>query len=663
MAAVVTTTPPGSSQTVADGGAVAVPAEGGALYQIRALGPDGRPGPVLDPLDLEIAIEGADLIVTIDDGSSVTFEGLATLLGDAGRNGGLADASGVPVIASLEQALAAAAGPADGGGGDSPTGGGSIEAAFPFDDDGFGGAFDGAPRSALGLPVGPSLGLPEADPNLTSLNAFDPPNGAAGPTIPPVVAQDDESLVTNDIAVRAAPVMFDLLDNDSGPPGLRIVEVDPASVALDLPASFQETGRQENPLGPGEILSLDISLLDFNTFLDGTFNLTVLEDGKMTVSVAEGVPLNPMTDGDALLVAFDYRLDGRGGADTATATVTIDGINGDPFTTDVHILLFEGPPDSTGFALGTSLPFDDFEELNPFGTLSVSFDDVSALPSEAGITPIFGPSILISPNGPMADGTTLTGMTEFTVSNPDGGATTRMLSVEIRDVTNSQPLIGHDDPDAVDILIDNGLAPGGRDSLLMGLAGDDRLFGELGNDTLFGGAGVDDLSGGPGDDTLEGDDGDDRLEGGSGNDLLLGELGDDGVFGGDGNDLLFGGEGDDVLGGGGDSDSLTGGAGRDRFSLPVAIGGTPPDPTVFDVEVLLDFDPSEDLLSFGSFFFLGNFAPTLADVDALIAAGPGAITVGDLGLGDPGTDDVSVAFTSFTDLSAAFPGSVEALLF
>ena len=118
--------------------------------------------------------------------------------------------------------------------------------------------------------------------------------------------------------------------------------------------------------------------------------------------------------------------------------------------------------------------------------------------------------------------------------------------------------------------------------LLTGTGGDDELNGMGGNDTL---------KGSNGNDTLKGSSGNDLLNGGSGNDRLNGGTGNDKLIGGNGNDHLTGGMGDDTLSGGPGNDTLFGGPGADKFYFnDTGLPGW--------VDVIRDFDPSEDIIEF-----------------------------------------------------------------
>ncbi|PSO50853.1 MAG: hypothetical protein BRC33_02210 [Cyanobacteria bacterium SW_9_44_58] len=136
-----------------------------------------------------------------------------------------------------------------------------------------------------------------------------------------------------------------------------------------------------------------------------------------------------------------------------------------------------------------------------------------------------------------------------------------------------------------------------------------------GNDQVQAGSGeTANFSGEGGDDLLVGALGDDNLNSGSGDDTLQGGSGDDVLSGNRGRDTLTGEAGDDTLDGGAGADTLTGGPGADTFKFELAQDGTEQlaqddSNSASDVfaggefDVITDFNPEEDTLSFDSDFF------------------------------------------------------------
>jgi len=132
---------------------------------------------------------------------------------------------------------------------------------------------------------------------------------------------------------------------------------------------------------------------------------------------------------------------------------------------------------------------------------------------------------------------------------------------------------------------------------LRGDAQDNYLIGTGANDALRGALGDDVLDGRGGDDFLIGGYGNDTLHGGTGNDLLRGGVGDDFLFGGSGDDYLTGDAGNDTLEGGSGDDVLSGGVGDDTFVFYKGFGH----------DVITDYNPAEDSISFGGKLAFSSF--------------------------------------------------------
>lgn len=130
-----------------------------------------------------------------------------------------------------------------------------------------------------------------------------------------------------------------------------------------------------------------------------------------------------------------------------------------------------------------------------------------------------------------------------------------------------------------DIISGSNLILGGDDNdRLTGMKSADSISGDAGADVISGGGGNDTLTGGTGNDTITGSfrilggDGDDSITGLSGADVISGELGADWINGGGGLDTIYGGAGNDTLRGsnhmeGGDgNDGMTGSSGADYLT-------------------------------------------------------------------------------------------------
>jgi Ca2+-binding RTX toxin-like protein len=90
--------------------------------------------------------------------------------------------------------------------------------------------------------------------------------------------------------------------------------------------------------------------------------------------------------------------------------------------------------------------------------------------------------------------------------------------------------------------------------------------------------------------------GDDTIDSGAGNDELSGNQGHDAIKSGNGHDFVLGGDGRDTLTGGAGHDTLSGGVGRDTFHWErLSERG----------DVITDFRPKDDTLTFSSKGFAG----------------------------------------------------------
>ena len=233
---------------------------------------------------------------------------------------------------------------------------------------------------------------------------------------------------------------------------------------------------------------------------------------------------------------------------------------------------------------------------------------------------------------------------------------------------------------------------GTGDDTVFGGTGDDTLHGEAGNDQIDGGAGNDLLIGGTGDDQMNGQGGDDafRLHDAPGSDdiiggetdettgdtldasqltqdsvldLSLGNPGDaedgrlfvggdavsfqeiENIFLGSGDDSVIGSDGNDAVSTGAGADTVDGGAGNDSFDLGGADG-------VADVAVYGDGDGDDTLAGFegptdngdGTFAGLDQL-----DVSDLFDPGGQPVNVADVTVTDTDGDGTGDAILTFPD--------------
>ena len=257
--------------------------------------------------------------------------------------------------------------------------------------------------------------------------------------------------------------------------------------------------------------------------------LTVNNDG--TFDYDPNGKFESLGVGESTTDSFTYTIDdGSGATDTATATITIDGVN------DAPILVQE--IDDQIISTNENLSFDTslyFSDVDTNDTLTFS---ASNLPSGFSID---GNTGIISGSSNSAS------ITEIAVTANDSNGGTISDTFELI-LANNQ---GTPHPDVIlmSMVSGNRINAKASDDVIFGSSANEKLGGWKGNDIIDGDGGHDVLSGGWGHDTLTGGDGNDKLFGGFGNDLLDGGLGSDTLVGGFGHDtfIIASGEGTDTI--------------------------------------------------------------------------------------------------------------------
>lgn len=229
--------------------------------------------------------------------------------------------------------------------------------------------------------------------------------------------------------------------------------------------------------------------------------------------------------------SFTYEMsDGRGGSDTATVTVRVDGSNDAPAADDDSGSVVEDRS-----VLLDVLAGDSDDEGDPLTITGVSA-------SAKGATV----EIVSTPGGQqiryvadadsfdlLAPGRTTTDSFTYTISDGQGGTDTATVTMTITGDNVGVSRTGDNGKDRISTV-----SLGDSDDALSGRGGNDTLSAGDGADRLYGGAGKDSLSGGSGMDLLSGDADDDKLFGDAGDDTLIGGVGDDTMSGGAGTDIL-----------------------------------------------------------------------------------------------------------------------------
>ncbi|KIN72244.1 cadherin-like domain-containing protein [Sulfitobacter guttiformis] len=444
---------------------------------------------------------------------------------------------------------------------------------------------------------------------------------------PPVTV--DDAAITN----QGAPVIIDVLDNDSDPEGDPLTVIAATSpngdVVINADGTLTFTPAPDFN-GPAEITYTVSDGQGGET--PGTVNVTV-RDGIVTGTDGDdlidtgytGDPEGDLVDsGDAFLPGEgpqDDIINAGGGNDTVIAgegnddvsggagNDSIDGGAGDDELDgdDGNDTLIGGDGNDTvnggagNDVIDTSggAPLPDIGYPGVFPADPNPEDDRDSVDGGDGNDTIRTGDDRDTINGGRGDDVIDAGIDDDVIDGGQGDD--RIVGAEgndsIRGGNGNDTIYANNDPDlgldALEIEDDGSnplgpdLAPGnGRDTvdggsgndvifggddddLLMGGSGDDFIDGGIDNDTLTGGTGNDTLIGGQGNDSLEGGQGEDTLEGGIGDDTLRGNRDDDSLHGGDGDDLLDGGAGNDSLTGDAGNDTLEGALGDDTLN-----GGT-----------------------------------------------------------------------------------------
>jgi VCBS repeat-containing protein len=213
--------------------------------------------------------------------------------------------------------------------------------------------------------------------------------------------------------------------------------------------------------------------------------------------------------GETAIETFSYTVsDGNGGTDTATVTITVNGVNEAPVMAAANAVgtYYNGLVDcglwSHMDVVAGSVLIDSFVVNDPDINDTHTFTIVDGAGS-----PVVDPDLEIV-NGQLVvrAGNTLT----------EGAATTKSVIVRVDD--------GNGGIFDYSYTIDIQLQAGGAQA---GSTGRDFAAGTNGADVMYGGAGSDRLFGYDGDDTLYGGDGSDILDGGAGADVLDGGNGRD----------------------------------------------------------------------------------------------------------------------------------------
>ena len=382
----------------------------------------------------------------------------------------------------------------------------------------------------------------------------------------PTVGDDTASTVTT------APVVIDVLANDSDPEGDTLV-ITGTSTSTDGTVSINPDGTLTFVANPGFIGDTEFSYTveDGNGgSATGIVTVTVNPPGTGPDGIVSGTPDDDFIDvaytgdpdgdrvdnDDAIITGDapdDDRIVGGGGNDTVFAGVGDDLVDGG--TGDDEIDGQDGNDTLTGGDGSDSIDGNGGDD-----EIDTSGGGSAPLPDQGY------PGFYASDADPLDD-----------LDTVEGGAG----NDTIRTGDDADLLSGGRGNDSLDGGIDDDTIFGNQDNdTIIGGEGSDLIDAGQGNDLVYGGLGptfpdavnirddqgdllplngADNIRGGTGLDTIYGLDDDDTIDGGQDADFIDAGIDDDIATGGSGNDTITGGQGADTLGGGNDRDVFIGG--------------------------------------------------------------------------------------------------------
>ncbi|MFA7276076.1 MAG: type I secretion C-terminal target domain-containing protein [Pseudobdellovibrionaceae bacterium] len=326
--------------------------------------------------------------------------------------------------------------------------------------------------------------------------------------------------------------------------------------------------------------TLFVQAQSFVTALGGIVLLS--ENGDMTYT-----PPADFSGSDS----FTYTLyDETGAQDTATVTLTVNGVNNAPDAMDDSFTAQGGTIIGNVFAdNGSGMDTDqdgDTLHVSTFGTIRSDRQGVVVLTETGEFTYI------------AAAGFTGSDTFHYTVQDGHGGLDSATVSILV--TTEQGAYVGN-----------------GKSNIILGMSG--TIYGMGGDDIITGNSSANHIYGGNGNDIVIANDGNDVITGNAGKDILYGGNGNDIICGGnvvivgnvadkpsfffvdeeDGVDTLYGGNGNDILIGGKGNDVIYGNSGADTFMFLSLLDG---------VDKIEDFKTSEgDVLDISS--LLENYDP------------------------------------------------------
>jgi len=194
-------------------------------------------------------------------------------------------------------------------------------------------------------------------------------------------------------------------------------------------------GLLDNDTDPDTGDTLSVSEFDATSIQGAT--VAVNADGSYTYDPTGVAAFNALAVGEAATDTFEYTVsDGNGGTDTATVTITVNGVNDAPIANDDTAGIFE---DSPPIDLTATL-LDNDTDIDASDVLSIDGIDTTQV---IGSVSLVGGVVTYAPNGQfehLAVGETATDTFEYTVSDGNGGTDTATVTITVIGV-NDPPVL------------------------------------------------------------------------------------------------------------------------------------------------------------------------------------------------------------------------------
>ncbi|MEM1363174.1 MAG: Ig-like domain-containing protein, partial [Pseudomonadota bacterium] len=219
----------------------------------------------------------------------------------------------------------------------------------------------------------------------------------------------------HDIGVASAT--HTILNDDNTAP----TAADDGPYTIDEDAGGTTGNVLANDLDPDTGDTLSVIGFDTTTGLGAT----VTSNGDGTFDIVPGATYDSLADGQTVSDDFEYTVsDGNGGTDTATASLTINGVNDNPMAVDDSASTTNQDPVEID-ALANDTDVDNAQNTLFISSLSVNPSQGSAILLQNGNVEFTA-----------AAGFSGIATVDYVVEDPDGGQDTGQISIDVQQVSN-----------------------------------------------------------------------------------------------------------------------------------------------------------------------------------------------------------------------------------